>query len=56
MPVKWLAFCGAVGRGVKLEDNVALRLDGFAVDERGLIAPFVEGFGDGWNQTRRAED
>jgi hypothetical protein len=37
-----------------LEDNVALRLDGLAVDEDELIAPFVQDFGDGGNEIRRA--
>jgi hypothetical protein len=45
-----LAFGGAVLRGVKLEDYIALGFDWFVVDQCGLTAPFAEGFGDGGNQ------
>jgi hypothetical protein len=44
---EYLTFRGAVGWGVKLEDHVALRFDGLVVDQGGLVAPFVEGFGYG---------
>jgi len=51
-----LVFSGAVGGGVKLEDYVALRFGRLAVDESGLVAPFVKGFGDAGNQILRTEN
>lgn len=51
-----LTSSSAIGLGMKLEDNVALCFDGLAINCRGLIAPFVEGFGDRGDQIRRTED
>jgi hypothetical protein len=51
-----LTFCDAIGLGVKFEDYVAQGFGGLAVDQCGLVAPLVEGFGNGSNEIRRTEN
>ena len=54
--VPLLAFGGAVGGRMKLKYDVALRFDWFVIDQRGLVAPFAESFGDGRKQAGGTED
>ena len=41
---------------MKLKHDVALCFDWFVIDQCGLVAPFVESFGDGRKQAGRTED
>lgn len=40
-------------RSPKLDQNIGLGFDGFAINEGGLIAPFVDGLQCGGHQVRR---
>ena len=50
----FLGSGGAVGRRVKLDYDVALCFDWFAIHQCWLVAPFVDGSDDRWNQACRA--
>ena len=41
---------------MKLKHDVAFCFDWFVIDQCGLVAPFVESFGDGRKQAGRTED
>jgi len=41
---------------MKLKHDVALRFDWFVIDQCGLVAPFVEGLGDGRKQAGGTDD
>ena len=41
---------------MELKHDIALCFDWFVIDQRGLVAPFAESFGDGRKQAGGTED